>query len=168
MDGGLPVVGDFDGDGIDDLGVFRDSIWSIFQSPGPLLDDLSVLTRPTHELDIFQFGDPEAVPLPGSTTGLLRGPDDDEIDEKDDFAVVQWGGVPTSGCAPSGTPCGVVFQLDWWEASGMAAFVIDANGDGSADLLVCPAGQDGLVASGPLDCWLLDDLEGFINEALFP
>ncbi len=50
----------------------------------------------------------------------------------------------------------------------MAAFVIDANDDGSADLLACPADEDGLVEGGTVECWLLDDVDAFINENLVP
>ena len=82
--------------------------------------------------------------------------------------IIQWDAPAIYGCAPSATPCGVVFRLDWWEASGMAAFVIDANDDGSADLLACPADEDGLVEGGTVECWLLDDVDAFINENLVP
>ena len=168
MVGGRPVVGDFDGDGIDDLGTYRDGIFRLSRSEYPLLDDLSQLARPAFDLEIFQFGGLGSAPLSGVRLGFLNDPGGDEVDEKDDFALVLWDDAPVSGCAPTATPCGVVIRFDWWEASGMAAFIIDANGDGSLDLLACPAGEDGLVASGPLDCWLIDDFDAFIDEALFP
>ena len=168
MDGGKPVVGDFDGDGIDDLGVFRDGLWKVAHPPGPLLNDLSVLTDPDLELDIFQFGSLNSTPLRGAHTGLLGGPDDGSELQHDDYFIIQWDAPAIYGCAPSATPCGVVFRLDWWEASGMAAFVIDANDDGSADLLACPADEDGLVEGGTVECWLLDDVDAFINENLVP
>jgi hypothetical protein len=59
-DGDLPVVGDFNGDGIDDLGVYRNGQWR--------LD-----TNGNHRLDatdrVLQFGGPHDKPVVGDFNG---------------------------------------------------------------------------------------------------
>ena len=56
----LPVVGDFDGDGIDDLGIYRDGVWKI---------DLDG-DRDFNSVDeVFQHGAPGDTPVVGDFDG---------------------------------------------------------------------------------------------------
>ena len=149
---GRPVVGDFDGD------IFRLSL-----ADGPLLDDLTKLSDSPARLEMYRFGGTNAVPVPGADTRFFRTPE--EIEGNDAFLLLGWGDDPPTGCAPGppAAPCGVVLMLDWLTEPGMSAFVIDANADGRRDLLACPADIDGAFG-GPVDCWLLDDLDAFLAQ----
>ena len=56
----LPIVGDFDGDGIDELGLYRNGIWKI---------DLNG-DRDFHHVDeVFQHGTPGDTPVVGDFDG---------------------------------------------------------------------------------------------------
>ena len=59
-DGDLPVVGDFNGDGIDELGVYRDGTWYIDTNNDRVLD--------AHD-KLFELGGPGDVPVVGDWNG---------------------------------------------------------------------------------------------------
>jgi hypothetical protein len=58
--GDLPVVGDFNGDGIDEIGVFRNGMWIVDMNGN-------------HEMDahdaVFALGGPGDLPVAGDWTG---------------------------------------------------------------------------------------------------
>jgi hypothetical protein len=58
--GDVPVVGDFDGDGIDEIGVFRDGRWTIDINGNRELDAQDF---------VFQLGDASDLPVVGDFDG---------------------------------------------------------------------------------------------------
>jgi serine-aspartate repeat-containing protein C/D/E len=56
----VPVVGDFNGDGIDDLGVYRNGTWYLDSDGNRRLD--------AHER-VIEFGGPDGQPLVGKFDG---------------------------------------------------------------------------------------------------
>ena len=56
----MPVVGDFNGDGIDELGVYRDGTWYIDTNGNCMIDD---------DDQVFQLGAPGDMPVVGDWDG---------------------------------------------------------------------------------------------------
>lgn len=124
LHGEIPVVGDFDGDGTDEIGTFKDGVWKLRRSLGP-----------DPAFDTVLFGQPDDLPVVGdwngdgaSTLGVVRGdrwilkdphgPKSENVSFK--FAVP--GGTPVvgdwdgDGIDGPGLVAGNLWHIrrDWW------------------------------------------------------
>ncbi len=164
--GARPIAGDFDGDGVDDLGALLPGTLAVAPLERPLFDDLALITDPDLVVT-FKNGPRLASPLYRSNG---PGPEPGErtlLD--DDYIIVQWGDAAFFGCATldDGTDrCVTSLQLKWWPHTGLIVFVYPDPESDVDDLWACPANALGAIENTIAECSRLPDVAGFMESAV--